>query len=373
MAVFQPIVTAAWAMCDIRRSGFSANQGRYYKQRVFPLAAEFRPKLPYLLARNILHSDRKVRYKNDPENTGYSCERVVHNPGEMTDAIQILLASGLPGAIAAAAALLLSWRVLRVSADALLGVMRRVWGPTWWGLPAKVVSLGVALWGLSAPISSGLEEIETRWINPVYVNQSRPDSAAIIEIYEMEIRRHTSPDEFLIIRDSTRATASRIGSTPVAIYEAAYLECGLNPFRVRSDQVAAGWIQFTTTGCSGLGITKAQVIQACHRRDAAFIMRCTDAYLRRKAERVPAGTTLRNTIDLYLAIFAPAHIGKAPDGVVYAGFGNPAYEKNSGLDGWKVEQGGKIVRSHKDGRITVKEIWLCLERKKGLLLANFVL
>ncbi len=97
-------------------------------------------------------------------------------------------------------------------------------------------------------------------------------------------------------------------------------------------------------------------------------MRLTDAYLVRRWEQA-GKPDMRNTIDMYLAVFAPAHIGRAPEQVVYKGYGNAAYYKNAGLDGW-FQDGGKIVRkaSECDGRITVWEIFLCLERKKGIAL-----
>lgn len=285
----------------------------------------------------------------------------------MTDAIQIGLQNGLPGCLLIAGALALIWRLCRVSLSAIWAFVRRVWGRPWWALPMNVGLLAVLFWGFSLPLSAGLEQIETRWLNPVYVGEFKADSAGLIQVYENEIRRHTSPAEFEIVKRWTETTAQRIGSTPIAIYEAAYLECGLNPFRVRDDRIAAGWIQFTRAGVSGLGVSHESVIQACRNRDTETIMRLSDAYLVRKAERAPQGATLRNTIDLYLAIFAPIAIGKEAGAVVYAGFTNPAYYHNSGLDGWTVE-GGKIVRGGRDGRITVREIWLCLERKKQVLL-----
>lgn len=285
----------------------------------------------------------------------------------MTDALQILLQTGLPGCIAIAAAFWLCWRVVRVSTGGLLALVRRVWGRSKAGPVLYIGFWSVVLWGFSRPLTDVLQDVEVRYLNPVYVGQHSPDSAALVAVYEREIQRHTTPAEFATVKRWTGATARRIGSTPLAIYEAAYLECGLNPFRVREDRVAAGWIQFTRVGLQGLGVSLEQVMAACRSRDVETVMRLSDAYLARKAEKAPKGSSLANTIDLYLAIFAPAHIGKDAGAVVYAGFDNPAYYKNSGLDGWTVD-GGKIVRGRKDGRITVREIWLCLERKKGVLL-----
>lgn len=284
----------------------------------------------------------------------------------MTDAIQIGLSGGFLGCLALAAALWLCWRVVRVSISAAWALLCRVWGPERFGPPFRVALLAAALWAFSAPLVGYVQFIETAYLNPVYLLPSPLDDQAKIAIYEDEIRRHTTPAEFKVVQDSTRGTAARIGSTPLAIYEAAFLECGLKPFEVRSDQVAAGWIQITNAGCARLGFTKAQVIEACRRRDIGFVMATADTYLCHRAARIPRGTSLVNTIDLYLAIFAPAHIGADAQKVVYAGFSNPAYYKNSGLDGWRLEN-GKIVRGEKDGKITAFEIFLCLERKKAIL------
>jgi len=289
----------------------------------------------------------------------------------LSDTIQIALSYGLPGALILFAALWMFWRAGWAASGWLWSAVRKVLPPLKLGSLLWLCFGTILLYSLRFHIADALQDIECRYLSPVYVGQYTATDEMKIRIYESEIRRHTTAGEFEIIRDSTRATAARIGSTPVAIYEAAYLECGLNPFRVRDDRVAAGWIQFTRVGLRGSGLSLERVIAACQERDAALIMRLTDQYLRRKADRLPAGVSLQNTIDLYLAIFAPAHIGADPGKVVYAGFQNPAYYKNSGLDGWTVD-GGKIVRGQKDGRITAFEIYLCLERKKALLLKNSI-
>lgn len=240
-----------------------------------------------------------------------------------------------------------------------------VWRLTWWIKPALVGSI---IFLFSAQVHDLLQELECRYWNPVYLDAGAVSDAERITVYESEIRKYCDSYEASIVRDRTAQTAAKINSTPAAIYEAALLECGLNPFRVRADGVAAGWIQFTRAGLLGLGVSLDEVKAACRRRDAAFVMELTEKYLVRRWE-IAGRPDMRNTIDLYLAIFAPAHISAAPEKVVYAGFGNPAYELNSGLDGWYQDH-GKIIRkqSMRDGRITVWEIFLCLERRKGLLL-----
>lgn len=283
----------------------------------------------------------------------------------MTNALQILLSQS--GWMLYGSCLLLvvvCLQAFRLSALALRFLLqvsvlhkRRTW------FVAALTAL--LLFPFAGRLVSGLQWIEDHYTHPVYYGANIP-AAELQRKYENEIRRHVSPSEFDTIQAWTARTAARINSTPIAIYETAWLECGFKPFNIRADGVAAGWIQFTKAGCAGLGVTLDQVKDACRRRDIGFIMRLTDEYLYRRW--VIAGRPdMRNTIDLYLAVFAPAHIGKQPDQVVYAGFNNPAYYKNSGLDGWYLD-GGKICRGFKDGRIQVFEIFLCLERKKGLIL-----
>lgn len=243
-----------------------------------------------------------------------------------------------------------------------------VWRITFW---LKSVAAGSILFLFSDRIGEGLQILEQRYFKPVYLAQTAGmSSEQAVFIYEQEIARHCDTYEARILKRRTAEIAARINSTPLAIYETALLECGLNPFRVRDDRVAAGWIQFTRAGLFGLGVSMEQVIAACGRRDIEIIMDLTEQYLVRKWEKA-GRPDMRNTIDLYLAVFAPAHIAAEPEKVVYAGVGNPAYDLNSGLDGW-LQDGGKIIRkpSMCDGRITVWEIFLCLEHRKGLLLKN---
>lgn len=290
----------------------------------------------------------------------------------ISNTIQIILNQPGPARIAGCMLLvLIIWQALRIAGFAFSVLLRLLLPFTWW-TAITVTGAGFILSLFATPISDFLQDMEQRYWSPVYVDQfSGLSDGELLSLYEMELRRHTTPEEFVIVRDSTAAIAGRIGSTPLAIYEAAYLECGLNPFRVRDDRVAAGWIQFTRAGLSGLGLSLDRVIQACESRDAAFIMALTGKYLARKAERMPAGATMRNTIDLYLAIFAPAHIGRDAGQVVYSGLSDRRYTLNSGLDGWYID-GGKIIRSRAacDGRITVGEIYLCLESKKARLIKN---
>ena len=291
----------------------------------------------------------------------------------ISNTIQIILNQPGPTRFAGCVVLVLFvWQLFRIAGFGLSILFRLLLPFRLWTLTAGCIG-GLIVTLFATPLSDLLQDLEQRYWSPVYVDQfSGLSDGELLTLYETELRRHTTPEEFRIVKDSTAAISDRIGSTPLAIYEAAYLECGLNPFRVRDDRVAAGWIQFTRAGLSGLGVSLEKVIAACERRDAAFIMGLTGKYLARKAERLPAGSTMANTIDLYLAIFAPAHIGRAANQVVYSGYSDRRYSLNSGLDGWYID-GGKIIRSRAacDGRITVGEIYLCLESKKARLIKTW--
>ena len=266
-------------------------------------------------------------------------------------------------------AFLQALRLISASWSALIAVIRRVAVPVW-SLKFWIIAafFGTFIYIFSPQLSAWLQWAEDM-ANPVYLSTTTAVSADhAVALYEARIRQHCDSYEANVVIQRTAETAAKINSTPLAIYESALLECGLNPFRVRDDRVAAGWIQFTRIGCQGLGVTMPEVIAACNRRDVHFIMDLTERYLIRKWQQA-GKPDMRNTIDLYLAIFSPANIGAPPEKVIYAGFSNPAYYKNSGLDGWYKDD-DRIMRGAKDGRITGWEIYLCLERKKGLLLKS---
>ncbi len=254
-----------------------------------------------------------------------------------------------------------------------------------WGKRHLVIIalLGSLLWLCSDLLISGLQEIEQRYLHPVYVNEyGHLTEEHVTAIYEAELARRVDPYQKEIVARRTREIADRIKSTPLAIYQCAHLECGLDPFTVRRDQLAAGWIQFTRAGISGLRyqgkpIAYETVLQACAAKDAAFIMNLTEVYLISQYERA-SHKPMDNTIDLYLALFAPALIGAEYDRIVYEGYDNPKYYKNDGLDGWYIADGnnGKKQIFHKDsakdGKITIVEMFLALEAKKNKLLKQYL-
>ena len=211
--------------------------------------------------------------------------------------------------------------------------------------------------------SDALQYFEQMVLDPAYVQS---DTSYYLESrFEDVVKQHTNEAQFLTIRDSTRALAREIGCSPSDIYLVAYSECGLDPFRVRTDGVAAGWIQFTTAGLSGMDRNLNQVKQSCASRDATEIMRLTGAYIRKAA----AGRKLHNATEFYTAVFAPGKLGGEMDDVLYQGRSNPEYYLNAGLDGYFVESGKVLyLPLRKDGKLTKRDLHAALEFKKSKFL-----
>lgn len=279
------------------------------------------------------------------------------------------------------------WRIARLvtvqSFRLLKGSWRFVFG---WGKRHLIAIgiLGTLLWLFSTPLVDLIQDVEQRYLRPVWLQQyDHLAEAHQIAIYEEELGKRIDPYQKQVVMQRTREIAAKIQSTPLAIYECAYLECGLYPFTVRRDRVAAGWIQFTRVGLGGLRyqgrpVAYEEVLQACADKNIEFMMDLTELYLVDKYQRA-GRRPLINTIDLYLALFAPALIGAESERIVYQGYNNPSYYLNDGLDGWYVANEGpggrrQIFRknSMKDGKITIWEMYLALEAKKGRLIGSYL-
>lgn len=285
---------------------------------------------------------------------------------QTVDTIQHLLSLSflgclLLGLILAQAALLLRGgiSVLKFAVRALLPYVVKPWRP-WTAFHIAAFSIG--LWIVAEPLRDALQIMECKYIAPVYADdfEALPDDV-LQGRFEALLFRHTGADQFPLFRDSIGALAGALGVHPNALYSVMYSESGLDPFCVRKDGKAAGLIQFTPAGLSGLGVSLDRVKRACKESDGRLIMSLTSAYMKRAAN----GRQLSGALDVYLAVFAPGKIGAGPDVVLYSGVGNPAYDLNAGLDGWHVDWAGRIVRarSEMDGRITAGELGLCLERR----------
>jgi len=229
------------------------------------------------------------------------------------------------------------------------------------GFAVKVCIMAGFLYICKDSAHDYLQYVETRWLNPVDTSGAfnRYSSDHLTAIYETELRRHVDDYEFRIIQDSVRAMCKQFGCDSSAIYECMLPECGMNPFVIRPDGIAAGPIQFTRRGCEGLPFTLDHIKKWCKDRNARALMSATRQYLvsRSHNRHMKTGT------DIYVCVFAPEHLGCAADKVFYSS--GDAYEKNKGIDGWKIES-GKIVRSPSavDHRITAGELDLWMQYKK---------
>jgi len=224
------------------------------------------------------------------------------------------------------------------------------------------------------PLMNQLQYMEQAYLKPVYLNTDT--SVWTLQAYEQELKKNVGESEFEAVRQATRRTAAAIGSTPLAIYEVAFSECGLNPFAAnvneRGDTVAFGWIQFTPAGCMGTmvggkEINMRQVKSWGRARNLAAMMEATHSYLVGRAN----GATLSTSTEVYTAVFAPGMIGKGSDAVLYSSRGAKPrqYWENVGLDGYGME-GDKIIHAEKyrDGKITIADMGLHLALKKAKFL-----
>ena len=286
------------------------------------------------------------------------------------DIIQILLTDLGPFsflmAVILAWAMIQGWKLIvcfiEVIAMSIKAVKYIAYNPFKLNNGAIVLLIGSIIYLNGETVTTGLQYIEQN-ISPTYCNS---DTSFFAESrFEDAIKRHTNEAQFFIVRDSTRALAREIGCRPQDIYLVAYSECGLNPFTIRTDGIAAGWIQFTTAGLNGLGRSLEQVKQSCKAKDAVEIMRLTGAYIRRAA----AGRKVETAADFYCAVFAPAKMGAGMDDALYSGFSNPEYYLNAGLDGFFIEGEKVLYLPHlKDGKLTKRDLQSALEYKK----ANFL-
>ena len=237
---------------------------------------------------------------------------------------------------------------------------------SWLKIAACLIFAGV-IFAARKPIHDVLQEFKQRHISPIYAVSDT--SAFALRCYEMELSRHCSEKELQVVKSWTEKTAAAIGCAPLDIYQVAYVECSLDPFRVRTDGGAAGWIQFTNTGLDGLGASLGEVKAACKRRDAEYIMALAHAYLTQFGKPLPDAPAV------YVAVAAAGHAGQTDAAhVIYTRLQHPnEYNANSALwDGWTVER-GKVLRLTRnvDGRITVGDLAGCLAAKKTELLKKY--
>jgi hypothetical protein len=292
----------------------------------------------------------------------------------ITDALQIALSyDGLFGAlICTALCYLIYWALkllgitiqfLEVSVKFLFGKDRKMFlrifaHMLFWG--------GCVMYYCRAEISDFVQRFET----PVYDGQyDGLSSDNISEAFERKIMDLNPAYISNEVIKRTRLLAAELQIPPHYIYQTALSECSLKPLTIRRDGIAAGWIQFTAIGLSGITSESfADVKEYCKNGQISQIMDLTDKYVRYHTK----GKKIERAVDFYLVVFSPANLGRGNDAVLYEGANNPAYYLNDVFDGYTQKADGRIVRSRKniDYRITVGELALCIEAKKNKLIQN---
>lgn len=313
------------------------------------------------------------------------------------DLAQILLDSGPLGALGLALLLLQSGKVLRRAlvlglrgiglawAEARRWVLR-CWGWEWRFARNVLLTGGLFLLFTSfAPqISDRIQWVEQTLISPVYFAAMEADtSSAAAEAYTRKLQRSLGPADYALFLRRTAEIAAKCGSTPLSFYEVYESECGSNPFAVNQrdifdkngrfvqpDTVAAGPIQFTAAGVSGLvmdgePVTMRKVKDAILSRRLGWLMDLQEIYMARAA----GGKPLPRPCDVYTAVFMPSFVGGSMETVLASKWGDKPqyYHQNIGLDGWQLSPSGKVLHldSARDGKITIQDLALCLAAKKA--------
>ena len=129
--------------------------------------------------------------------------------------------------------------------------------------------------------------------------------------------------------------ASSLGIDPNELMIVMYKESKLNHRAVNSQSGATGLIQFMPSTARSLGTTTAALAAMSNVQQLDYVER----YLR------PYKAKMSRLIDIYLAVFYPAAIGKASNYVI-AKSGSTIYNQNAGLD---INRNGVITISDIEG------------------------
>lgn len=251
----------------------------------------------------------------------------------------------------------------------------------------KAVFLYLAFSSFAPEISDRIQWVEQMVFNPIYLAPLENDtSIEALAAYTRKSQKFLGPDEHALFLKRTAEIAARCGSTSLSFFEVYESECGCNPFAVnarlifdrsgrliRVDTVAAGPIQFTSSGVDGLtvggeAVTMRKVKDAIRGRSLSWLMDVEQVYMLRAS----GGQSLPKPCDVYTAVFMPAFVGGGP-GTILASVNSSRpdfYYQNVGLDGWKLSESGKILNlpSAKDGKITINDLSLCLAAKKAAVM-----
>lgn len=218
-------------------------------------------------------------------------------------------------------------------------------------------------------------------VSPVYYSQYVSDSTSATEqAYLRKLRNKVSETQYNQFIQATAQMATEHKSTVLNFLEVYESECGMNPFACnineKGDTIAAGAIQFTRAGVSGLQLdgvpaTMRRVKDAIRSRDLSYLLALQSVYMRRAAN----GRPLKRSCDVYTAVFMPAYVGM-PDETVLAcsTCARPDFyfENAPALDGYKLS-GDKILKSprYADGKITIFDLSLALAYKKAGVVKMF--
>lgn len=289
------------------------------------------------------------------------------------DLLQIALQTpglGLLVSFVLVVAVLQAWKLIGVLFSVCIAVLKqskkvvfRFWGVK---RAAWLLVLATLVYMFGYQISCALQYLEEAYISPTYIVAD--SSAWAMQCYESEIKKHTTPAQFQVVRDSTYVLAAELGCDPLSIYEVAQSECGMNPFCIRTDGIAAGWIQFTTNGLGDFGVPLSTVKQWCQSGDAVALMALTGKYMRHWAN----GRKLQTSGDIYCTVFAPGCLHYSDEQALYAGWSNPAYYMNKGLDGFVIAGDKALYLPYtRDGKLTKKDLTAALAYKKAGLLRKY--
>lgn len=226
----------------------------------------------------------------------------------------------------------------------------------------KISVVAFLLSFFSQPVKNGLQYIEQAFVSPVYFT---PDtSSATQAAYEAILARNVGRSEYNAIMSEAQYLAQKYNSSVLAFLQVYHAECGLNPYVANvtktGDTVAIGLIQFTAAGVSGIAgwqETKRRI----KNRDIQFMLQLQRVYFERAAR-----CAMPRPCDVYTAVFMPSFICAQSDETVLASVDSSKpqwYYQNPSLDGYKIDQKGRIfVGNHyRDGKITKQDLALKLE------------
>lgn len=297
---------------------------------------------------------------------------------QISDTIQTLLALPFPAKFLAAFCIVLILRVvlritgkvLSIGLSGLILTYSFLKGVFYFSLSPfavlfamlKIGVLAALLCLVSDPVRNALQYCEQAFISPVYFS---PDtSSATQAVYEGILARNVGRSEYNAIMIEAQYLAGKYGSSVLAFLQVYHAECGLNPYAAcvnkQGDTVAIGIIQFTAAGVDGLANWR-EVKKKARARDITYLLQLQRTYFERAAP-----CALPRPCDVYAAVFMPSFVCAQSDETALASINSDKpqwYHQNPSLDGYKIDEKGRIFvgDKYRDGKITKKDLALKLE------------